>query len=159
MVHRPEAFVIPAGGGDTIAGPVGGPSTIKARTETTGGSFALLEIEIGPKQGPPRHLHLREDEMWFILDGSFRFLADGKLLNAPKGAFVFVPRGTAHCFQNLENRPSRLLVMFTPSGMERFFEEHASLPPGPVDPEQYRAIAERQWMQVAGPTLAESHPL
>jgi len=49
--------------------------------------------------------------------------------------------------------------MFTPSGMERFFEEHALLPTGAVDPEQYRAIAERSWMQVAGPTLAESHPL
>ncbi len=107
MAHRPEAFVIPSGGGETIAGPAGGASTIKARTET----------------------------------------------------FVLVPRGTAHCFQNQEDRPLRLPVMFTPSGMERFFEEHALLPSGAVDPEQYRAIAERSSTQVAGPTLAESHPL
>jgi hypothetical protein len=43
--------------------------------------------------------------------------------------------------------------------MERFFEEHALLPPGPVDPDRYREIAMRSWMEVAGPTLAQSHPL
>jgi hypothetical protein len=96
--------------------------------------------------------------MWYILDGRFRFIADDRLFDAPPGSFVFVPRNTPHCFQNLEDSPSRLLVMFTPSGMERFFEEHARLPGGPVDPERYAAIAERSWMEVAGPTLAESHP-
>ncbi len=49
--------------------------------------------------------------------------------------------------------------MFTPSGMERFFKEHALMPPGPIDPVHYREIVERSWMEVAGPPLAESHPL
>jgi len=49
--------------------------------------------------------------------------------------------------------------MFTPSGMERFFEQHALLPPGPVDPEAYRAIAHDNWMEVAGPPIGESDPL
>jgi quercetin dioxygenase-like cupin family protein len=159
MVRSIDPFVVRRGEGEVIPGPAGGGATLKARTETTGGSFTLIEIEIGPKQGPPQHRHRREDEMWYILDGSFRFIADGELFDAPPGAFVFVPRGTAHCFQNLDERPGHLLVMFTPSGMERFFEEHAMLPPGPVDPERYREIAERSWMDVTGPPLAESHPL
>lgn len=154
-----EAFVVLNGDGETIAGPAGGPSTIKARTETTGGSFTLVENVIGPLQGPPRHIHRREDEMWYVLDGSFRFIADERIFQAPQGSFVFVPRGTAHCFQNLENRDSRILVMFTPSGMERFFEEHALEGPGPVDPQRYQEIAHDSWMEVAGPPLALSHPL
>ncbi len=159
MAGSIAAFVLQAGEGELIPGPAGGPTTIKARTESTNGSFTFLEVTIGPKQGPPAHVHRREDEMWYLLDGRFRFIAGTKLFEAEPGAFVFVPRGTAHCFQNLEDRASRILVMFTPSGMERFFEEHALLPPGPVDPDRYRDIAERSWMEVAGPPLAISHPL
>ena len=49
-------------------------------------------------------------------------------------------------------------MRFTPAGMERFFEDHAELPPGPVDLDVYRAIARSNWMEVAGPPLAESDP-
>ena len=49
-------------------------------------------------------------------------------------------------------------MRFTPAGMERFFEDHAELPPGPVDLDAYRAIARSNWMEVAGPPLAESDP-
>ena len=158
MAKTVESFVVRPGEGRLISGPAGGPTTITADTGRTGGAFTFLENVIGPRQGPPRHVHRREDEMWYVLDGNFRFIADDRVFDAPEGAFVFVPRGTAHCFQNLEDRPSRILVMFTPSGMERFFEEHAVLPPGDVDPERYREIAERNWMEVVGPPLAESHP-
>ncbi len=159
MVTGIEAFVVADGEGTLIPGPAGGPTTIKADTKTTNGSLTLLEVTIGPKQGPPAHVHRREDELWYLLDGQFRFMADDRILEAGPGSTVFVPRGTSHCFQNLEERPSRILVLFTPSGMERFFEEHAQLPPGAVDPARYREIAERSWMEVSGPTLAESHPL
>ncbi|MGB7859692.1 MAG: cupin domain-containing protein [Acidimicrobiia bacterium] len=154
-----EPFVVRRGEGRLISGPAGGPTTITAHTGNTGGAFTFLENIIGAKQGPPRHIHRREDEMWYVLDGNFRFIADSTVFDAPEGAFVFVPRGTEHCFQNLEDRPSTILVMFTPSGMERFFEEHALLPPGPVDADDYREIAERNWMKVVGPPLAESHPV
>ncbi|HII39816.1 MAG TPA: cupin domain-containing protein [Thermoplasmata archaeon] len=152
-------FVVPPGQGTTVRGPVGGPLTIKARAETTGGRFTLFENLVAPKEGPPLHRHGREDEMWYILEGRFRFRADGEIFLAPAGSFVFIPRGTAHCLQNIGDRPSRILVMFTPAGMERFFERHAELPPGPVDPGAYRAIAHDSAMEVVGRPLAESDPL
>jgi hypothetical protein len=52
-------------------------------------------------------------------------------------------------------RAARLLVMFTPAGMERFFEGTAEPPPGPFDPEAYRAVAHSAWMEVVGGPLAE----
>lgn len=159
MVRRATSFVVEAGEGIELRGPAGGDLLLKAHTDSTDGSFTMLEIQIGPYQGPPRHLHRREDEMWYILEGSFRFFADEEMLSASTGGFVFVPRGTSHCFQNLEDRVSRLLVMFAPSGMERFFVEHAELAPGSIDPEVYAQIADRSMMDVTGPPLAVSHPL
>jgi quercetin dioxygenase-like cupin family protein len=141
-----------------LRGPVGGPACVLASTATTGGTFTALETTIAAGQGPPEHVHAR-DEMWLILEGRFRFIADGQLLDAPEGSFVFVPRRTAHCFQNIGEMAGRVLVMFTPGGMERFFEAHAELPDGPIDADRYRQIAAACWMDVVGPPLAHSHPL
>ncbi|MGZ4595140.1 MAG: cupin domain-containing protein [Actinomycetes bacterium] len=157
-----KPFVVPPGEGETVHGPAGGPATFKARTQDTNGTFTALENVIGPGQGPPLHLHAREDEMYYILDGHLRFKADGSLLDAPTGSFVFIPRNTAHCFQNVGGGPARILVMFTPAGMERFFEENAALAPGPdgsPDAEAYRAVAHGAWMQVLGPPLSVTDPL
>ncbi|NNF65641.1 MAG: cupin domain-containing protein [Acidimicrobiia bacterium] len=159
MVSSIKPFVMRREDGDRLAGPVGGAALIKATTASTAGSIALVDNVVGPKMGPPLHLHRREDEMWFIVEGNFRFLADDVILDAPEGSFVFVPRNTTHCFQNIDETPSRVLVLFTPSGMERFFIEHAELPPGVVDPAAYDRIAERSFMEVSGPPLSVSHPV
>lgn len=157
MVRRAEAFVVGPDDGQSLRGPAGGGARIVCDGDATDGSFAMLEVTIGPMQGPPQHSHRREDEMWYILDGSFRFVADDQQFEVHPGGFVFVPRGSTHCFQNTTSAPAKLLVMFTPSGMERFFIEHAELPPGPVDEAAYAAIADRSWMTVTGPPLAVSH--
>jgi quercetin dioxygenase-like cupin family protein len=80
--------------------------------------------------------------MYYILDGHLRFKLDGRMHRAPTGSFVFIPSGTPHCFQNIGDDPVRILVMFTPAGMERFFEGQAELPPRSVDPEAQRALAQ-----------------
>lgn len=158
MARHTTAFVTAPDAGRVIRGPAGGPTRVLADAARTAGTFTALEVGIGPGMGPPQHVHAREDEMWFVLDGMFRFIADDVLFDAAQGAFVFVPRGTAHCFQNTGTRPARILVMFTPGGMERFFEAHAELPDGPVDPDAYRQIAHASFMEVVGPPLGESHP-
>ncbi len=156
-----KAFVILAGEVVTVRGPAGGPTTIKVRAEDTGGTFALLENLIAPGEGPPLHVHGGEDEMWYILEGHFRLRVDERILDAQAGSFVFVPRGTAHCLQNVSEAPARLMVMFSPAGMERFFEEHAALPAGPwIRLRIWRSPAAMAWRSPArrplGPTLSES---
>lgn len=152
-----RAFVVGPGDGREIRGPVGGPTVLKATTDETGGTVACLETVVPPGGGPPLHLHRREDELWYVLAGHFRFRADDELLDAPLGSFVFVPRRTRHCFQNVARENGRVLVLFTPAGMERWFEGHARLSL-PVDPDAYRRLSDEHFMEVAGPPLAESHP-
>jgi quercetin dioxygenase-like cupin family protein len=159
VTTTPQPFVVHAGDGESFRSPVGGPMTVKARAETTAGSFAAVENLVPPLQGPPLHRHEREDEMYFILDGHLRFKLDGVMHDAPTGAFVFIPRGTPHCFQNIGDTAARILVMFTPAGMERFFEGQANLPPGPMDTDAHAALARENGMQILGPPLAVTDPL
>ena len=100
--------------------------TFKARGEQTNGALTLFENVIAPGDGPPLHTHADEDESWYVLQGALRFRLGDDIADAPAGAFVFVPRGTPHCFQNAGAQPARIIVMFTPSGMERFFDRFAN---------------------------------
>jgi quercetin dioxygenase-like cupin family protein len=150
--------IVPPGQGASIEGPVGGPLTFKVRGGETGGALTALENVIPPGEGPPMHVHAGEDEAWYVLEGELRFSLDGELHTASAGSFVFVPRGAPHCFQNVGRTPARLLVLFTPSGMERFFERFAALPAGRFDPESFRTTGAEAGMDVVGPPLAVSHP-
>ena len=64
---------------------------------------------------------------------------------------MFVPRGTPHCFVNVAGEPARILVLFTPSGMERFFDEFAGLES--ADADDFRKLGEPVGMTVLGPPL------
>ena len=66
---------------------------------------------------------------------------------------MFTPRSTRHCFRNIGEGSARLLVMFAPAGMERFFEGHAAMPKGPVDQEAYRQVAHAAGMELIGPPM------
>jgi quercetin dioxygenase-like cupin family protein len=150
----PEPFVVQPGEGEAIRGPVGGPARILARSESTDGAFTAVINDVPPSQGPPEHVHTREDEMYYILEGQTRFRVGGRYFDAPAGSFMFIPRGAPHCFQNTGTNTARLLVMFTPAGMERFFEGLAALPAdSPPDPDTYRAIAGAAAMEVTAPPM------
>jgi quercetin dioxygenase-like cupin family protein len=158
MPDATTAFAVAAGQGKTIQGPAGGPLTFKARGEQTGGALTVFENVIAPGDGPPLHTHAGEDESWYVLEGELRFRLGDEVADAPAGSFVFVPRGTAHCFQNVGDGPARIMVLFTPSGMERFFDRFATLPAGPVDPGAFRSIGAEVGMEVVGPPMAVTHP-
>jgi mannose-6-phosphate isomerase-like protein (cupin superfamily) len=147
------------GEGTTIQGPAGGPLTFKLRAEQSKGSLTVVENIIATNDGPPFHVHEREDESWYVLEGELRFRLDDAIRAAPAGSFVFVPRGVAHCFQNVGEQPARILVMFTPSGMEAFFDRFAALPADAAVADAFRSIGAEVGMDVVGPSLAQSHPL
>jgi quercetin dioxygenase-like cupin family protein len=159
MSERAAPIAVRPGEGSTIQGPAGGPLTYKVRGEQTDGSLTVFENLIAPGDGPPLHVHASEDESWYVIKGQLRFRLDEEMYRAPAGSFVFVPRGTRHCFQNVGGQPARILVMFTPSGMERFFDRFAALPEGSDLPGAFASIGRDVGMEVVGPPLSRSHPL
>jgi mannose-6-phosphate isomerase-like protein (cupin superfamily) len=154
-----EAFAVQPGEGTVLETPIGDVVTVKASTRQTNGSLTVLEFVIGPQKGPALHTHLREDELWYIIEGDFRFKAGGAMLRVSAGGMAFGPRGMPHAFQNIGEAPGRLLVITTPSGLERFFEEFAALLPGPAEPGALAAVGRANWVDFIGPPLAVSDPL
>lgn len=83
----------------------------------------LLENLTAPGGGPPPHIHTREDEFWYVIDGTFEIRVGDDVHALGPGGFAYAPRGTVHNFRNNADTPSRVLVGFTPGGMSGFFRE------------------------------------
>jgi len=159
MSNAVEPFAVLPGEGTPLPIPFGGSVTIKAQTRNTNGSLTVLEFVHPPKAGPAVHLHFREDEVWYVLEGDYRFKVGDAMFRLSEGGMAFGPRGAPHGFQNIGDTPGRLLVIATPSGVERFFEQCAELLPGRLDMEALAAITEANWSKTIGPPLAVSDPL
>ena len=99
----------------------------KATGATTEGALDCVEVQLEPLVGPREHIHHQQDETFYVLEGDFRFKVGGKLVDTSTGGFVFVARGTPHCWKNIGVGIGRLLIIFTPGGMEGYFQELSPL--------------------------------
>ena len=115
-------YSVPAGEGERIW-IVGDTMTFKATGDTTAGQLLLFENLTAPGGGPPPHIHTREDEFFYVIDGTFEIRIGDELHAVGPGGSAFVRRGTVHNFRNTGASPARILVGFTPAGIEGFFRE------------------------------------
>lgn len=134
-----------------------------ATGEETGGAYCLAEATVPPGGGPPPHIHSREEEMFYVLDGEISFTVEGRESVAGPGTFVQVPRGTAHAFKNNAAAPARMLIQCVPAGFDRFLAEFATelpspksdpLPPAPDEIEKLLRVAPRYGITVLPPSGA-----
>src|SRR5689334_25328274 len=91
--------------------------------DQTGGAFAVAEDRSSPGFGPPPHVHEREDESFYVIEGEYLFGGEGGELRAGPGTFVHAPKGHLHWWRNVGDRPGRHLEIFTPAGLEQMFLE------------------------------------
>jgi quercetin dioxygenase-like cupin family protein len=155
--ERAHGVAVGPGEGTRKRSPLGGDITFIVAGEQSNGALAAMEAVNAPGEGPPLHVHNREDETVYVLEGEFRWkLGDDLSVQGP-GSFVFIPRGLAHTWQIIGEKPGRVLITFSPAGMEGFFDRLSSLEE--FDPEAFRAAGAEHGMDVVGPPLAESDPL
>jgi quercetin dioxygenase-like cupin family protein len=145
------------GEGERIRNPLGGDITHIVRGEQSNGALAALEGVNSPGEGPPLHVHTREDETVYVVEGEFRWKLGDQLSVTGPGSFVFIPRGLPHTWQVIGDQEGRALITFAPAGMEGFFDSLADLTE--FDLEAFRSAAAEHGMEVVGPPLAESDPL
>jgi quercetin dioxygenase-like cupin family protein len=138
----------------------GGVIWIKLAGGDTDGSYAITEGTTPPTGGPPLHRHSREDESFYVLEGEFVFEADGKLHEAGPGCSIFLPRHTAHLFQNVGKTVGRLLSVVQPAGLEDFFTETDAATRGmkEADPSIVLPIFQKYGLELLGPPMAHRRP-
>src|SRR5450755_216726 len=73
-------------------------ATVKAGTESTGGRVAVIEHLAPRGSGSPLHVHHREDEWFYVLEGELTFWVGGEIVTGTAGSFVYGPRGIPHTF-------------------------------------------------------------
>ena len=133
--------------------------TLKADARMTGGAFEMIEELLPPGASPPWHVHHREDESFYVLGGQVTFYWGDQMLQAERGAYVWLPRGVAHTFRIGGTEPARMLEINTPSGLWEFFKEmgeparERTLAPSPsLDNEKLRRVAPRYGIDILGPS-------
>jgi mannose-6-phosphate isomerase-like protein (cupin superfamily) len=125
-MSEPKATHVTAGTGPAFWGP-GEKYTFLVTGEQTGGAYFVMEALIPPGGGAPPHTHQNEDETFYVVEGQCSIMIGDRTVLARVGDFVNIPRGTVHCFYNNGFRNARLVVTFTPAGIEDFFRETLNL--------------------------------
>jgi mannose-6-phosphate isomerase-like protein (cupin superfamily) len=97
--------------------------TVKAGADATQNTFTLIEQILPPGFASPPHVHHREDEAFYILQGMLTVTCGEQRWQLGPGSFVFLPCGIAHYFSIEGLEPARMLQITTPAGFERFAEE------------------------------------
>jgi quercetin dioxygenase-like cupin family protein len=134
--------------------------TIKADGRQTRGQSAVIE-HLAPKgAGSPLHVHTREDEWFYVMDGELAFWVGGARIQAKAGAFVYGPRGIPHTFVVVSEQ-ARFLLGVTPAGFEDFVRaasvpaQMRTLPPAgsapAIEPSRLAGLAAQYGIEVLGP--------
>jgi mannose-6-phosphate isomerase-like protein (cupin superfamily) len=132
----------------------GRPLIIAATGEDTHESFGVVEEVVGPGGGPPLHVHHAFDELFYILAGEFTWQIGDVRASGGVGTVGFVPRGTAHTWQNSGPEAGRMLFVFTPAGFERFLVQLSTLPVETLTMESVNEMSAAYQTTYVGPPLA-----
>ena len=145
--------------GRTIA-VVGDVYRFLATGEDTNGKYAIWEAIVPPGGGPPPHVHSREEESFYVLDGEITFTVNGERVVAKAGTFANMPVGTPHSFKNESSLPSKMLLSVAPAGLEQMFFEvgvplaegaTTALPPTKEEIEKLLAVAPKYGIEIRLP--------
>jgi quercetin dioxygenase-like cupin family protein len=132
--------------------PGGVRTEIHLAAEDTGGAFCLLVDHPPAGWSLPAHRHRNEAETIHIVEGDFEIEVDGRRSRLSAGETIHVPRGVVHSGANVGGQPGRRVMLFSPSGIERFFiEAGAATPDGETDPASALASAVRHGWEFTEP--------
>ena len=99
-------------------------------TEATGGAISVLMGWHKPGEGPPDHVHFSQEEMFFILDGTYELTVGGQTSTAGPGTIVFIPRNVVHRFKNVGETTACMLDWSLPGGQDHYFKAISDLATG-----------------------------
>jgi mannose-6-phosphate isomerase-like protein (cupin superfamily) len=125
---------------------------IRTSSAETNGVYSMLEVVASPRNGVPLHVHDNADEHFIILEGK-AFIANGdRRAEVAAGSSISISRGVSHAWCNpSEDAPLRMLVIFSPGGLEELFRKHAR-----TEPAETAALANKFGTRITGPALFDN---
>ena len=126
----------------------------KVTGEDTGGAFDYFIVEVAPRGGPPLHVHHKQEETLHVLKGRFKVRIGDEVFHLEEGGFAYLPSKVPHAFLNLTDDPAEVIVVYTPGGGHKFYEELGPLSRSvPGDPKAIAALFAKYDMALLGPPL------
>ena len=148
-------IVLAAADGLRLQSGPGRDLIFKVTGEDTGGAFDYFIVEVAPHGGPPLHVHHRQEETIHVLSGRFKVRIGDDVFELQEGGFAYLPSGVPHAFLNLTDQPAEIIVVYTPGGGHKFYEELGpATRNGPPDRTVVAAIFEKHGMSLLGPPLS-----
>jgi quercetin dioxygenase-like cupin family protein len=139
---------------------LGGLYEVKASSDETGGEMTVMQMTMPAGAGPPPHIHPGSESV-YVLDGTLRYHIAGETYEGGPGSFFHIPEGVLENFEPVTD--CRVLVIYTPGGIEQFFAEagepaeRRAVPPAPTEPpdiDRLIAIGKKYGMEIKQPEPA-----
>lgn len=157
MTYQPTIRTLTEGRTVAVVGDV---YRFLATGDDTNGKYAMWEAIVPPGGGPPPHVHSREEEGFYILEGEITFQIGEERIVASAGMFANMPVGTPHSFKNESTCPAKMLISVAPAGLEQMFFEvgvpvvqgaTTAAPPTKEEIEKLLAVAPRYGIEIKLP--------
>jgi quercetin dioxygenase-like cupin family protein len=127
----------------------------KVTGEDTGGAFDYFIVEVAPRGGPPLHVHHKQEETIQVLKGRYKIRIGDEIFICEEGGFAYLPSKIPHAFLNLTDEPGEIVVVYTPGGGHKFYEELGPISrSGHPDRAVIAALFEKYDMSLLGPPLS-----
>jgi len=146
--------VLALGEGRRLRSGTGRDLVFKVTGEDTGGALDYFIVDVAPKGGPPLHVHHAQEETIHVLRGSFKIQIGDEVFHCDEGGFAYLPSGVPHAFLNLTDESGEVIVVYTPGGGHKFYEELGPLTrDGTPDRSAVAAVFDKYGMTLLGPQL------
>jgi len=147
----PQPHLVPASQDrfGEIHGPGYNEILFKTSAAETPTLFAIEHTKLVPGWGPPLHLHVAQEEWFYVLEGEVLIQAGDQRVTLKPGDSILGPRNVPHAFTAVGARPARMLITYSPAGlMEQFFRDTAA-----TGPNDMAAISSRYGVKIIGPPI------
>ena len=126
----------------------------KVTGEDTGGALDYFIVQVAPHGGPPLHVHHFQEETIHVLTGRYKIRIGEENFIVNEGGFAYLPSKVPHAFLNLTDEPGEVIVVYTPGGGHKFYEELGPLSrSGTASKQEIAAVFEKYGMTLLGAPL------
>ena len=148
-----KARALAAGEGMKLQSGPGRDLIFKVTGDDTDGAFDFFTVDVAPMSGPPLHVHHTQEEAIFILKGRYKVRVGDEVFRCDEGGFAYMPKQVPHAFFNLTDEVGQIIVVYTPGGGQKFYEEFGPTARSGADRATLAAVFAKHGMTLLGPPM------